>query len=184
LEARDAVSLTPFALAVQRENKAIVELLLEKGPNREARDAEGPTPLALAILQNQALVKLLLETGGNTVFLSGLASTLDLQGRLHEAVKAGNLNVVRLQLVIGSDLEERNTEGLTPLALAILGDHEVVRKISVEQGAQTKVWPLNDAALMTDRKIGFHKVVQPKISKLSDCFSQLVPMWTSATTKG
>jgi ankyrin repeat protein len=80
---------------------AIVRLLLEKGVNLETPDAEGLTPLAHAILENnEHLVKLLLEKGVNL-------ETQDADGRtpLHHAVRRNNEAIVRLLLEKGAKID-------------------------------------------------------------------------------
>jgi ankyrin repeat protein len=57
------------------------------------------------------------------------------KGRIHNAVAAGNDYVVRTLLTMGSDIEEVNLNGETPLALALLKKRDVIAKLLLEKGA-------------------------------------------------
>jgi ankyrin repeat protein len=57
------------------------------------------------------------------------------KGRIHNAVASGNDYVVRTLLTMGSDIEEVNRNGETPLALALLKKRNVIAKLLLEKGA-------------------------------------------------
>jgi ankyrin repeat protein len=57
------------------------------------------------------------------------------KGRIHNAIAAGNDYVVRTLLTMGSDIEELNLNGETPLALALLKKRNVIAKLLLEKGA-------------------------------------------------
>jgi ankyrin repeat protein len=57
------------------------------------------------------------------------------KGRIHNAIAAGNDYVVRTLLTMGSDIEELNRNGETPLALALLKKRDVIAKLLLEKGA-------------------------------------------------
>jgi ankyrin repeat protein len=57
------------------------------------------------------------------------------KGRIHNAVAAGNDYAVRTLLTMGSDIEEVNRNGETPLALALLKKRDVIAKLLLDKGA-------------------------------------------------
>jgi ankyrin repeat protein len=144
LEAQDAEGRTPLAAAVRRELKAIVRLLLDKGANLETPDAKGLTPLWHALLGNNAtIVALLLEKGADheTKNPKGLSphlrSTTNSTLLIHDAIEHGHEEVIRLLLTLDADVEQRDTQGLTPLALAVLRNDELSVKLLLEKGVSS-----------------------------------------------
>jgi serine/threonine-protein phosphatase 6 regulatory ankyrin repeat subunit A len=137
VEERDIQGQTPLLHAVRRNREAIFKMFLEKGVNLEAKDAEGLTPLAHAVLNNnELLVKLLVEHGANTddLYLNDLDLQRDLKSGVHNAIATGNLKLVRLLLALSVDVEERDTQGQTPLLHAVRRDNEAIVRLLLEKG--------------------------------------------------
>jgi ankyrin repeat protein len=72
-------------------------------------------------------------------------------------VAAENLKVVRLFLAIGADVDERDNQGLTPLAHAVLENREVVVELLMEKGANTDV--LSEIGSKRDLRGRIHKAI-------------------------
>ena len=129
---------TALHRAAARGDRALLELLIERGAELEAPDDSGATALSWASDENHdQAVDLLLQHGarasavahaarGNTLALArALAEAPWLlrergsQGMpLHAAVRRGRLETVELLLEAGADLQERDEEGFTAAELA------------------------------------------------------------------
>jgi ankyrin repeat protein len=155
-EVKDLLGRTPLALATQ---ESIVRLLLEKGVNLDAPGIDGHTPLSLAVTHgHEAIVNLLVENGANIDVLSGTGSKSDLRGRIHEAIERGKENIVRLLLVMGVDVEERDEKGLTPLAHAVLENNDRFVELLLEKGANVDI--LSDIGSKRDLKGRIHDAIE------------------------
>lgn len=100
---------------------ALVELLIARGANIHARDAEGRTALH-AVAWNHNYPQGLGEVIRLLVGASVSVDARDNQGRtaLHLAVEKefGDRKVVDVLLDLGADIDARDADGLTPLILA------------------------------------------------------------------
>lgn len=108
---------SPFALhtALTEGSPARVEILLDRGADIEARNAEGATPLITASrLGNLALVSLLLEQGAQLDATDRNGNTA-----LHEASFHSHTPCVDALLAAGAGTSARNRLGFTPLHQAV-----------------------------------------------------------------
>ncbi|KAL3417967.1 PFS domain-containing protein [Phlyctema vagabunda] len=125
---------------VEDERKAIVELLLQKGAELEARDMNGRTPLSWAVEKGyMAIVKLLLETGAKQ-------EARDMNGRtpLSWAVENRREAIVELLLEKGAELEARDMANRTPLSWAVEKGYTAIVKLLLETGAKLEARDMND----------------------------------------
>jgi ankyrin repeat protein len=164
-EEADEQGRTLLHIAAIHGRKAIVLLLLERGADPEASDANGATPLHGAALRTHwippgarhgmrlyeacgyehgVIAEVLLGAGADPRARDANGDT-----PLHDAAKGGNLAVARLLLANGADVHARNEYGSTPLHEAarggnwepglhgfrVPGDHAAVAQLLIERGA-------------------------------------------------
>ena len=136
---------TPLVVAAMRGRGKMVEYLLSKGANVQAKDPDGSAPLMLAArVGSYTAVKALLDAGSNVdqlnsmgecalalalnsgsnacvlVLLQRNASTRTLQDKpLAIAVKQGNMALLHFLLANGVSLDQRDVNGNTALHLLI-----------------------------------------------------------------
>lgn len=112
LNYKDNVGKTGLMYAVESGNRAIVELLLEKGANADIQDSRGFTALIYGVQKNNVtIVDLLLREkyGINVNF----QTTGQRNSALHYAVEANNAGIVKLLLehkLIQTNLADINGE--------------------------------------------------------------------------
>ena len=120
------------AKRMSKSYRAIVELLLDKGVDINAKSKDGRTPLHLAIAFDRSsgaveMLKLLIASGADV-------NTRDKQGEtpLHTAASAGNKDIVEALIGAGADVNATDGKGATPLKVAIArgqkGIAEVLRR--------------------------------------------------------
>ncbi len=118
--------------AVARGHEGVINLLLEKGAELEAKDDTGQTPLSRAAAHGQkVVVNLLLEKGAEL-------ENKDKSGRtpLQWAAAEGHKVVINLLLEKGAELENKDKSGQTPLFVAACEGHEAVVKLLLDKGAK------------------------------------------------
>jgi ankyrin repeat protein len=102
---------------------AIVQYLLEKGANREIKDAEEYAPLACAaIAGNVEAVRLLIDNGANvnTTAENNLTP-------LHLAVAANSPEIIQMFIHGGANVNAKDNDGETPLDTArTMNDNEEI----------------------------------------------------------
>ncbi len=126
---------TPLHLAAMGGHKDIVELLLSKKADVNAKDKCGSTPLQLAVDRNyKEVVKLLLAKGAN------VNAKPENSGGTPLSLAAANSNadIVKLLLAAGADVNGDQGDGTPPLIEASrIGSKEVV-KLLLAKGADIK----------------------------------------------
>ncbi|KAF4342732.1 ankyrin repeat-containing protein [Fusarium beomiforme] len=115
---------------------SIVQLLLDKGVDIEARDTQfSMTPLMWAVIkEHEAIVKLLVDHGANVC-----VRVTHNQTPLLQAAEQGHEGIARLLLEGGADKDIRDEEGMTPLLVAAENGHEGVVKLLLEKGDNIEV---------------------------------------------
>ena len=127
---------TPLLLAVVRGSRDVVELLLANGADTEWRDAFGCTALHYAVeVRARDLVTLLLAHGADVNAGTTQGSTIGataLMGSAH----AGDLEIIKVLLENGAQIEQVDQHGFTALMVAA-GDGQVdAAKLLLERGAK------------------------------------------------
>jgi ankyrin repeat protein len=144
--------------AAQRGHAAVIELLLGRGADIEARDGYIRPPLHVAAQWGQnAMVRLLLEKGANIEAEddSGMrALHWAARGRrgFQQIDPGAHAAVVRLLLEMGANFEAKDKEGRRPLWYAVKArdsDAEII-KLLLEKGA-TPLSPEEEADSSSDR---------------------------------
>jgi cytohesin len=136
--------LTPLHFAAYYGHEEIVELLITKGANVNAKEEKGWTPLHFAAYYgHEEIVELLITKGANVnakandgrtpidwAITQDNTETADLlrkhgaksgaEDSIHIAARTGNHEAVKQHLVDGTDVNAKDNNGETPLDRAIL----------------------------------------------------------------
>ncbi|MEW6734660.1 MAG: ankyrin repeat domain-containing protein [Acidobacteriota bacterium] len=134
LDASNRNSRTALMAAALNGRTNVVELLIDRGANINAQDGYGNTALSFAVWNsNNSVVKLLLENGAEAKAkdcveraLSGKAANTSRENQTSEncqtvlmtAAFRGNLDVVRMLLTKGAEVNSRTDQGKTALMFA------------------------------------------------------------------
>ena len=118
---------TALHVAAWRGHLVIVKLLLEAGANLEARDNQGWTPLFAALASgHEKIARTICWNMGNWAYTCIVDSTKRLTP-LHVAARHGLSKAVRYFVDLGTDVDTRDSRGITPLHLVLLGIHRTYR---------------------------------------------------------
>ena len=147
--------LSRLHLAAEAGNEQIVQFLLEKGTDINARDGSQNTPLhRAASYGHEQVAQLLLSTGADIE-----ARDEDQRTPLHHAAENGHEQVAELLLEKGADIEARDWRQDTPLHEAAESGHERVAELLLEKGADInaryggQTTPLQEAIMRGHKKI-------------------------------
>lgn len=143
---------TPLHLAVDSDNTAMVQLLLEKGASITQRNKAGDTPLHLAASKgNPELVSILLATPGSSPDLR------DDLGRTPLHI-TDSVEIAELLITKGANVNATDNFGNTPLHFC--GDNEIaVLTLLLEKGAD-----VNARNIIGETPL--HTVIQPTSTQL------------------
>jgi len=126
VSSKGSIGWTPLHLAAVNGHKDVVEFLIAKGADMNARITVGMntgcTPLHKAASAGQKdIVEILIANGADVNAVANDGET-----PLHEAATWGHKDVVELLVVKGADLKSRNNYGTTPLRkAAMFGQKEI-----------------------------------------------------------
>ena len=129
----DNYGTTLLHAAAQDGIKHLVEQLIKKGADINAKDFDRETPLYCAAHEgHQDIVELLLTNDAEVDLKAVNSNEWTL---LHAAVYGGNKNLVEQLIAKGADVNAKTENGATPLHLAILQGHEEVADLLRKHGA-------------------------------------------------
>lgn len=163
---------TPLMAAAGSGNTALVDLLLARGADPNARESEqDQTALIWAVTEGHADVVRQLLAAGADPDLAGRVNPLsdDLPregGRnyvnwsrrgltpLMIAAREGHLEVARLLVEGGAEINVRNPSGLTPMLLAVANDFTDLAAMLLERGADPDDGSLHEAVQLHNLRHG------------------------------
>ena len=134
VNAPDRNGWTPLHYAALKDREEIIELLIAKGANVNAKSVHGTplvghTPLDFAIkLKLTEIVDLIRKHGGK----SGAADSI------HVATFLGNIEAVKQHLAAGVDVNAKD-DGWTPLHQAVRNGHKEIVELLIAEGADVNV---------------------------------------------
>jgi uncharacterized protein len=139
ISARTGLGETPLHFLAVENCLAAVQELVNRGAQVNTVNDVGTTPLSdAASLGYVELVQFLIQSG----------SSLHLAGQndptIHEAVRSGNVEVVRIILDAGAYVNQQNDLSETPLHLAVEEDMLEVAKLLLERGADPSITRIFD----------------------------------------
>ena len=123
---------TPLHLAIAKEKVGLVQHLLKKGADLEAKDDYGYTPFLQAVKYGAPgdIVDLLLEAGANVVVLAE-----DRKSALHFlAQKKGEEMMTRKLIARGLSVDAEDNDGWTPLHEAAQNGSKDVAEVFIKKG--------------------------------------------------
>ena len=123
---------TPLHRAAQFGHGDIVDLLISKGSNVEAKTNLGLTPLYAAIIgQKSEIVSQLIEKGADIFVVRNDGETI-----LHIAAALGQKDIVELLISKGLKVDVTKRYGITPLHLASVFGHPTTVGTLIRNGAE------------------------------------------------
>ena len=117
----------------------ICKLLLKHKANPDDFERGGGYPIMAEAVDHAAVIKLLIHAGANvrrriTQLVGGSTGGRiigDEATALHFAAQAGNVDSCRLLVAAGADVSAADTEGQTPLHVALRGEASSARAVKV-----------------------------------------------------
>ena len=136
----DWQGLTPLGFASFCGHEPIVRLLIDSGTDVQATDSSGLAALHHACSEgHEGVARLLLRSGAHPEVKDDTNYPIITikygSSALHSAVRNGHQNIVQLLIDSGADIEDQDSEGLTPLCKATRLYHEAIIALLLAEGA-------------------------------------------------
>ena len=161
VKAKDEEESTPLHGAAAAGHIEIVEYLLSKGADIDARNTANQNPLLYAAYHGKAaIVSLLLEKGADFKELDRYGRTV-----LHYPVREGHKDVVEILVKKGMSITVEDGMGVSPLRFAIEGGHARIMDIFVASKALDVQDDTGRIALHLAATQGQKKIVDLLISR-------------------
>ncbi|KAL6486469.1 hypothetical protein MHYP_G00058610 [Metynnis hypsauchen] len=178
---RDLKQRTPLFLAVESDQLACVECLLDWGADPNIGNKDRETPLYEACeVENAEIVKLLLNAGAdvNKSCIQGWTA-------LHEAVCRNNVEICEILLKAGAKISTPNMYGLTPIFVAAQTGNVEALSLLIQYGANVNSQASDGAtALFEACKNGHERAVRLLLLNNADANQQtktgFLPLHTAA----
>ncbi|KAF7546388.1 hypothetical protein G7Z17_g8463 [Cylindrodendrum hubeiense] len=172
LDSKDSYGRTPLTYAAGKGQKAVVELLIDKGADLESKDKkEDRTPLSWAAFNgHDTVVKALHHNGAD----------LESKDKKHRrtplswAAFRGHHVVVKALHEKGADLKSKDNTGRTPLWWAVANGDENIIELLLENGAELGFKEEEDGrgALLWAAMNGHQAVIELVLEDSADLESQ------------
>ena len=148
---RDSLGRTPLHLVAKHgADRSVVEVLLERGADIEARDDFNDTPLHTAIAGDRLnVLVVLLENGADIQARSDYGDT-----PLHTAARNSKPAAIEVLLDFGADIEARDELDNTPLEEAAEYGDAATMSVLLDRGAQVGdlYWSHRSLRLLIDER--------------------------------
>ena len=129
VNAQDMYGRNAYHEAAEMKDVEIIHVLSEFGGNALSRDSFGKTPFSLVANSSSSLIYLVLGNNKKLVDSDG-------NNPMHIAVSCKVKADIMTDLInYGYDINQRNSQGLTPLNYAILQKQNALAKILIQNGA-------------------------------------------------
>ena len=157
VNSKDLEGLTLLHKAAQNNSKDIVELLISKGADVNARDNASTTPLDRS--SNMDVASLLIARGARFSNQEHIAK--DDQGHtlLHRAVQNKSKKLAELLIAQGANVNAKNNQGDTPLHLAVPSNNKelaellIAKRVDVNARDNYGHTPLHLALLYNNKEV-------------------------------
>lgn len=157
-----------FSAEMEADNSKVLEIakiLVQKGADINARDANDSTTLNWAITtRKDDLVLFLIEKDADVKTPITDKSELEGVTPLHFAAGFGNITIVKRLLQKGAPVNSRAKSGIMPLHAAVLGAHPGVVQLLIENGADVNAKDSNGQTPLQIALAGNH----PDQKKIAD----------------
>lgn len=122
----------PIHVAARRGNRAIVQMLLDKNADIDRPNSTGQTPLYTAVMHGRVqtaelLIKRQAQFSPDELLLELARNGVDYK------------DIIRFLLKSGADIDSRDSEGNTPLHIAIIGGHRVLARQLITRSADVNI---------------------------------------------
>ncbi len=190
----DKNSSSPLIIAVARENIKAVRLLTQKGADLFFRNTEGKSAYDIAMgSKNEVLITMIRKAGGEKLAMQIKTKKEDQKKQLLSSkpenqrnwsplmygVWRGDVMAVKTALNSSTDLEQKDTSGMTALSLAARGGHAAIIEILLSAGAKVDCSPSDVNPLLlsikSDSPLSVKALISPIIKK-PECKSFLENM--------
>lgn len=167
IHSTDSRGRTPIHIAVLQGNVAFAKTLLSYGADPTVGDASSHTPLHLAArIQDVEMCNLLLKDSRINLHARNIVGCTP----LHCAVLSSSIQIIRVLLSAGHDINAQTCYGRTPIQIAVeCGDDRMVRFLNEAGAIPTIVDGQNMSALSiqeqhSDRFLGMTKSLNPRVT--------------------
>jgi ankyrin repeat protein len=129
------------------EDPKIIKMLIDAGPDVDARDYKERTALHVAIeMQREEIVQVLIDAGVGV-------HAKDIHGRtaLHVATREKQTEIVKILVGAGADVNAQDNEGITLLHIAAEDEQSEIIQILTDAGADISA-PNNEGRMVMQRK--------------------------------
>ena len=153
---------TPLLWAAGFGHKGIVEMLITRGADVNAKAEGGWTPLHYATGGNdKEIVELLIAKGANM----NAKNARDQITPLHWAAWRGHKEVTELLIAKGAGVNTKNRSGGTPLHNATWKGHKEIVELLITKGADVNAKDVNDETPLNWAEEGKHKEITDLLRK-------------------